>query len=352
MHRIMIALIIVSSLPAGERLRIPIDVAQQEQLASSLKAAVEEGNVQTVLRQGRRTLEMYPNDPRIQASIYLLMAEASRKAENEAQAGLFEGIANSIDPALSKRLALGGTSVVTRGDKADKFNIALAMVSQGLQSYSQIRMQVQQQRLEAQIRALQAQQTAAGASQVQNPAVAYPPIPVGGPNYQPNPAMNGPMPGWVPAPPAPPTANQPGGGGGGPFSSPEYNAPAPTPYNVPTYAPVPAVNRGVKATLFKVIHDHSQIGDAAYFERACGALLFVSGSNLTVTPSGGEAPLVIPVQDIVEIRVNNAIGKEFGIFHIATRQGLYLSLAPDSPSPEEGRRLVGELRSGLGVSER
>ena len=350
MHRIMITLTMVFSLSAEERLRIPIDVAQQEQLVSSLKAAAEEGNVQTVLRQGRRTLEMYPNDPRIQASIYLLMAEASRKAENADQAGLFEGVANHIDPALSKRLALGGTPVVTRGDKADKFNIAMAMVSQGLQSYSQIRLQLQQQRLEAQIRALQAQQTAAAAAQVQNPAVVYPPIPVGGPNYEPNPAMTGPMPGWVPAPPGPPTANQPGGGG--PFSSPENNAPAPTPYTAPTYAPVPVVNRSGKATLFKVIHDHSQIGDAAYFERACGALLFVSGSNLTVTLSGGEAPLLIPAQDIVEIRLNNAIGKEFGVFHVATRQGLYLSLAPDSPSPDEGRRVVGELRSGLGMSDR
>jgi hypothetical protein len=185
--------------------------------------------------------------------------------------------------------------------------------------------------------------------------VGYAPVPVGDPNYQQNPAMNAPMPGWPPAQPMQPAPNQQVGGSGGPFSQQpqqQYYAAGPNPYSAATYTPQPNANRGVKAPVYRVLHDHSQIGDDAYFERSCGTLLSVSGTNLTVTPSGGESPLIIPAREIVDIRINNAIGKEFGVFHIATRQGLYLSLAPDSSNPEEARRMVSELRSLLGLTEK
>jgi hypothetical protein len=96
-----------------------------------------------------------------------------------------------------------------------------------------------------------------------------------------------------------------------------------------------------------VIHDHSQIGAQAYFEPACGALLAADGANLTFTPSGGEDPLVIPASEIIEIRMNSAVGREIGAFHIITRKGIYLHLAPESGNPEDARSAVANLLKQL-----
>jgi hypothetical protein len=112
--------------------------------------------------------------------------------------------------------------------------------------------------------------------------------------------------------------------------------------------------RTVRGDATKPIHvfqDHSRLGDPACFEPACGALLLVEGGNLTFTPGGSEEAMVIPVADIIEISMNTAVGCEVGAFHIATRQGLYLHLAPESATADDGRADVDKLRKQLGLDQ-
>jgi len=111
------------------------------------------------------------------------------------------------------------------------------------------------------------------------------------------------------------------------------------------------VRRGEAAKAIRVFHDHSRLGDDAYFDPPCAALIVVEGGTLTFTPSGGEGPLLIPAADILEIRVNVAVGKEAGAFHILTTQGLYLDLAPEGATSDEGRADVEQLRQQLGVDQ-
>jgi hypothetical protein len=133
---------------------------------------------------------------------------------------------------------------------------------------------------------------------------------------------------------------------------PQYYAQRPAPYGAPAgYARPRQARRGDEAKPIRVFHDHSRLGDANYFEPPCGALLLVEGGNLTFTPTGGEAPLVIPAAEIVEIRMNTAVGKEVGAFHIITRKGLYLHLAPEGATSDEGRADVDELRQQLGLEQ-
>jgi hypothetical protein len=128
-----------------------------------------------------------------------------------------------------------------------------------------------------------------------------------------------------------------------------YPAPM-SPYRAPRgYGRPAGAIRGEAGKPIRVFHDHSRLGDAHYFEAHCGALLVAEGVNLTVTPSAGEAPLVIPSSEILEIRTNIAVGRENGAFHILTKRGLYLHLAPEGATAEEGRRTVDELRRALGV---
>ena len=109
--------------------------------------------------------------------------------------------------------------------------------------------------------------------------------------------------------------------------------------------------RGETAAPIKVFHDHSRLGDKNYFEPECDTLLVVEGGNLTVTPSGGETAMVIPAAEILEIRMNIAVAKESGAFHIVTKQGLYLHFAPEGATSDEGRADVDSLRSRLGLDQ-
>jgi hypothetical protein len=93
------------------------------------------------------------------------------------------------------------------------------------------------------------------------------------------------------------------------------------------------------------------VDDPAFFARACGALIAVADGNLTLTTSCGDAPYVIPAPEIAEIRLNSAVGRDAGIFHVATRQGLWLQLALDPASPESSARLIAALRAPLGLPE-
>jgi hypothetical protein len=118
------------------------------------------------------------------------------------------------------------------------------------------------------------------------------------------------------------------------------------PYQAPSGYSQPRL-RGVAP--MRVLHDHSGIGDTEYFAKKCGALLTVAGSDLTFTPGGGEAPLVIPAADIAEIALNASVGKSIGAFHISTTKGLYLQLAAEAADPGAGERIVSSLRKELKI---
>jgi hypothetical protein len=102
----------------------------------------------------------------------------------------------------------------------------------------------------------------------------------------------------------------------------------------------------------RIVHDHSHAGDTSYFDTGCWALLSVDGHNLIFTPAGpDESPRVILAADIWEIRLNTTAGKEVGAFHVSTRQGLYLNLAPESGSRGDARVVIDSLRKQLGFGE-
>jgi hypothetical protein len=129
-----------------------------------------------------------------------------------------------------------------------------------------------------------------------------------------------------------------------------YPPPPADPYRPPQgYRPQGMPTRGEAAAAIKVVHDHARAGDKAYFANACGALIVVEGGNLTFTPGGGEAPRVIPAAEIAEIRLNTAVGKEVGAFHIVTKKGLYLHLAPASGTADDARTIVEALRKQLSL---
>jgi hypothetical protein len=129
-----------------------------------------------------------------------------------------------------------------------------------------------------------------------------------------------------------------------------YPPPPADPYRPPQgYRPQGMPTRGESAAAIKVVHDHARAGDKAYFANACGALIVVEGGNLTFTPGGGEAPRVIPAAEIAEIRLNTAVGKDVGAFHIVTKKGLYLHLAPASGTADDARTIVEALRKQLSL---
>ncbi|MBI3209964.1 MAG: hypothetical protein HYZ37_13845 [Candidatus Solibacter usitatus] len=137
----------------------------------------------------------------------------------------------------------------------------------------------------------------------------------------------------------------PGYGGMMPFVRPvdQYAA---APQGMPAY-----VTRGANDKPMRVVYDTSRFGDPAYFENGCGALLSTSGTNLAFTPGCGMAPRVIPASEITELRMNTLIGRDVGAFHILTRKGLCLHLAPESAKSEDAREMISALRSALKIGE-
>jgi hypothetical protein len=479
----LITLTVSASILGADRLSVPVNPDLGNQILTAARAAEQEGNFAGALREYRRCLELYPNEPLLQAPIYLAMGAAANKAGDQAQAKEFTQTAQALDPNVSSHVEKAAPETVTRGGKADTAIAIFAGVMGAVQ----------------QARAARAQQmqNAPQANYAQPPGgnYGYPAAPVGDPGYAAPPNGYAPMPGYgQPAPtqpspydnagaspyggqpasgypqaqpygqpsgygqPAPgqpspygnPSAPPPGGqpnsgypqaqpygqpsgygqpapGQPSPYGNPGappsggqpnsgypqaqpygqpsgYGQPAPgqpspygnpgappsggqpnsgypqaQPYGQPApgqyppqgqnpyggYAPPPGpygapsgYSNGHRRTRgeaapepLKVIHDHSQLGDKSYFEKGCGALITVIGGNLTFTPSGGESPLVIPASEIREIRLNSTVGREIGAFHIATKKGLFLNLAPATGTRDDGRVDVETLRKQLGLAD-
>ena len=406
MRKKIVSALLVTALAAGaERLTAPVDSQAPKQLVESAKSARQEGNHASALRDYRRLLELFPNDPLVRAGVYAAMGDAAGKAGEAVLAKEYTATARLLDPKIEERVrSTEGSVTVSRGERGDTVSAFLSAALQAAAAIAQVNQQRRDaQRLAAlalqqQIQAQQQQAQQGGAQPfpivpgqppppqpMPPPGYVYPPAPVGQPGYQPPPAQPAypqpapvypPQPGYAPpgqpavpvyppqpgyAPPGQPPAPvyQPQPGYAPPFAPqpvyqqppPGYAAP-PDPYAVAGYHPGVAVMRGEGAKPLRVVHDHSHAGDAAYFDTGCGALLSVDGHNLIFTAQGpGESPRVIPATEIWEIRLNTAVGKEVGAFHVSTRNGLYLNLATESGSRDDARAAIDSLRKKIGLVE-
>jgi hypothetical protein len=110
--------------------------------------------------------------------------------------------------------------------------------------------------------------------------------------------------------------------------------------------------RGDQTPPIKIFYDRSHAGDSAYFSDPCRALVAVDEAGaLTVTPGCGQAPLVIPASEIVDLRMNVAVGKPIGAFHIATARGLYLMCTSDSGTTDQSHEVVRSLKQQLKMTD-
>lgn len=356
---------------------VPINAEGTKSAAAAVRAAQDAEDAARVLSEARKWLEFYPNEPLVQSAILRTMAEAAGAGGDAARAQQYDAASKSIDPAGSGRVekASGDPAAVRgKGNKLAKVTAAFTVALATLNAVSEAREQVRQA---SQQQMPQGGMGYPGGQMQQMPpgGMQYPSAPYGAPGYQPPPGGYAPMPGYGPPPGAgmpqggapggyPPQGQMPQGGapGGYPpqgqmpqgqmqaYPPPGYSMPV-DPYRPPPgYAP-PQGYRGAAATAFKVAHDHALSGDAAHFARGCGALLTVEGSSIVFTPGGAEAPRVIPASDIIDVRLNTAVGRDVGAFHILTTKGLYLHLAPESGKADDARAVVETLRKAAGPGQ-
>jgi hypothetical protein len=429
------------------RLAVPLDVPLRTEIQINIRAAQAEGDYGRVLRESRRLLEFYPNEPAVRAPMYMAMAEAADKSGDSAHAAEYRAVALAIDPEIVSRLQPGAKMGSTRGGAGDTIMQALTVAMQTAAAIQQARLAAKQNAMMQQAQSGVAMPVQAGmpmqpgmpaqpampaqprmampaqpATPMQNASqpIMYPPAPVGAASYQPPAAGYQPAPAYdpsvyaqapmpvpqaapaqpaaplmnltpaypspqqqmqaaptgftpqgIPIPPQPPQPqvyqppvqaqanpqvypqpNYPPQGAPQQQPYPQQtrmSAPRPPYQAPPTYRP--GRTRGDAFAPVRVVYDRSVATDAAYFERACGALVGVEDSNLTFTTSCGETPYVIPASEILEIRLNLAVGRDAGVFHIATRRGLYLQLALESGAREESAALLESLRKALGIVE-
>ncbi len=409
MLRIALLISLVSGSALAGQLAIPVDPDQFRQANAKLIALAQSGEDAALLVQARRTLELVPNEPALQAPIYLLMSAATRHLGENARAEAYEQAAHALDPTLAPAAAAG----TTRGSTSDTVQQAIGIAAQSVGAYQQIK--IMQLCLEM-VKHHMTPPPQCGAQQAGMPPASAQPMPIQPMSAQPmsaQPMSAQPMSAQpMSAPPmsAPPMSAPPMSAPTG-FSQPldqppgalplastppiSYPAapvvaqsmpPAPMPAPIPAQASAPQQQqspypqqstyppqqpqqsqqqqtrayqrpaargrmRGEEEPSFRAIHDQSRVASAHYFDQSYGVLLSVSGTNLTVTSTSGEPLRVIPAADILEIRLNSLIGRDQGVFHIATRQGLYLALAPESLDREQARAMIEALRAKLDLVE-
>lgn len=376
----------------------PRDAARYRQASDAVQAALTDGNYAKELGEFRRLLEVHPNDPRLKAHYYLAMGAAAEKAGEAKDAQLYKGMAHFLDWGIDWRVG-----------KADS---PAAIMSAAAQSLAAIRKESDNFSPKAEPKPVYtfppapvgspeykapakpqpmpgyAAASAAGPAPRMSPnsgPPSFPPSTPGQPRppqssatppppvFQPNPNAT-PPPGFpMPLPqnqPASTSQNPPPQQSPGPGPSSELRPPMP--YVAGTMSggnsggpPIVYVKpadpyimqgaeksrrRGESLKPMRVVHDHSEFGDKAYFETGCGAMLTVEDGALIFT-SSVEAPRSIPASDIVDLHMNVEVGRAVGAFHILTKRGLYLNLAPEAATREQGSQFVAALRKQLGIGE-
>ena len=481
--QVIVAALLCSSVCAGlaaaQTLSVSVDPALTEQITHAARAAEADSNYSAALREYKRLLEVFPNEPGLQAPIYLAMSVDAGKAGNSEQAELFRSISHALDPSLEGRAAsTSGDANLTRGGSG-KGDAILAFAQLALNGYATIRASRQQQQAQqpqqgqyqqpgqaspnpqqaggynypqqaygqqgyqpptgnqyiptpgySDPNAQQAQQQGQyqqpapgqyqqqpqpdpsqmqqqpgqyqpqpqqGQYQQQPQAGQYQPTPQQGQyqqqpasgQYQPQPQAGQyqpqPQQGQYPQQPAPgqyqpqPQAGQyqpqPQQGQYQQQQSPGQYQPMqpgqyqpqpqqgqyqqqsagytpvaqPAPYGAPAGRNRSSATRGEESPILKVVYDRSGLGDATYFANGCGALLSTDNGDLIFTPGCGFAPRLIPAGEVWEVRLNTTVGRDVGAFHIITKKGMYLDLAPSSGNSDQARADVDALRKSLGL---
>ncbi len=138
MSRIILVLSMIGALSAADKLLIPMDPQQYKQLSESVLQAARDGDDAAVLVGGRHALELAPNDPELQAPIYLLMSFAARNSGEATLAEEYAAIAHTLDPSIESRMRNSGPA--TRGDTAGTIQNAANIFGAAFNSYEQIKM--------------------------------------------------------------------------------------------------------------------------------------------------------------------------------------------------------------------
>ncbi|GAC1424251.1 MAG: hypothetical protein NVSMB62_21050 [Acidobacteriaceae bacterium] len=146
---------------------------QPERILAAAHSAETEHNFAAASREYRRLLELSPNEPTLQAPIFLAMSADAAKAGDPAQSTQYKAITAALDPALAKKAnEAGSTTTATRGGN-EKADTILAIAAAALQGYTVYR---------AQKHAQQAQYPSAAEPYAQQ--TQYPPAPYGQQGYQ------------------------------------------------------------------------------------------------------------------------------------------------------------------------
>ncbi len=392
---------------------VRIDPGQYKTLTDAMIESAKDHDDGAVIRDGRRVLEVFPNNPEVQAPVYLLMADALQSLGETGRAADYRALATLLNLSPAKKT----DGALVRGDVSSTIQTAVGAITQSVSLIQQIQLmklcldmvkhnmapppqctapppgQLSVQPMNQGFApqpiaplpitplpmaslpiapvpiapvpvgplpldpALVQQPFAPAPAPVPNTAIMYPPAPVGTPAYQPASSY---------APPVPPQPLMPlqqtmqqisqqrqqqgyqQAGMQAPQTFGQNRSFAP--YQNRNYQPRNGRTRGSDTPVHRVIRDFSGIGSANYFEPSCGALLSTSGENLTLTTACGD-PIIIPANEILELRVNSFAGKEAGMFHISTKQGLYMNLAPESGNREDARSLIDSVRKQLSLTE-
>ena len=137
-------------------LKVPVDPAVVKQVEAAAQTAQQDGNYPAAIREYRRWLELYPNEPVVQAGLYMAIGLAYEKTGDSTESKAYLQLAKSLDPTLEKRLDQPG--VITRGEKADRFAAIMGAIAQTAAAVDQQRRLYQVQQQQRQMQAQMQQQ--------------------------------------------------------------------------------------------------------------------------------------------------------------------------------------------------
>src|SRR5438270_6215526 len=102
--RLLACLAIPLSLAAAGLLRVPIDQSALKEAERAARDAQQENNPAAAMRAYRHWLEYFPNEPMVQANLYLAMALAAEQSGETEQSSTWKGAALELDPDLERRI--------------------------------------------------------------------------------------------------------------------------------------------------------------------------------------------------------------------------------------------------------
>src|SRR5580698_221379 len=81
----------------GADVSVPVDPNLGKEILDSIQSAQQQGETSKALREFRRLLELYPNEPLVRAPMYLAMSDLAEKSGDADQAKQYRATALAID---------------------------------------------------------------------------------------------------------------------------------------------------------------------------------------------------------------------------------------------------------------